>query len=65
MAFHDAEDALIGGFSPSAEGEEDGSVVTRSLLSRQTIIGIYGVKDEARHFTSLGFITKENTSGSR
>ena len=44
------------------ENPEDSSawaLEKRTLRENQVIMGIYGVKDEARNLTSLGFIIRE------
>lgn len=58
----DDSDAVSCADSVNAEGADAFSnyVLEMSTLSpNQTIVGIYGVKDETSHFTSLGFILKE------
>ena len=43
------------------EGADEGyySLEVCRLAANQKLVGIYGVKDEASQFTSLGFILKE------
>ena len=59
--FGQADQTEIGRF----QGDDDSAILSyqaRQIQSGQTIVGIYGVKDEAKHFTSMGFILKESTS---
>lgn len=59
----DADGNTIGSFEPS--GEEQSSTFqeeVRTLKEGHRIVGVYGVKDDARAFTSFGFIVKEHTS---
>ena len=43
--------------------EERYSLEVCALAENQILVGIYGVKDEAKQFTSLGFILKEQRGG--
>ena len=43
--------------------EENYTLEVSTLAPNQRIVGIFGVKDEAKQFPSLGFILKEQRSG--
>jgi len=66
LAFLGKDDADLGTFASTKENPEDGpkdgvASETRLVSETQRIVGIYGVKDEARQMTSLGFILKETS----
>ena len=66
LAYLGIDDVDLGTFASTKENQEDGpkdeaASNTRLVSESQRIVGIYGVKDEARQMTSLGFILKETS----
>lgn len=59
LVFKDESGAELASFIPGGEPKPDLSFQTRSIGKSFCVVGIYGIKDDARHITSLGFITKE------
>ena len=73
IAFEDAESGVIGQFDSVKKTDgsnaateivqlaaaDPSNMKMRTLSANQTIVGIYGVKDESNHFTSFGFLLKE------
>ena len=56
IGFFDKDGELITCYDPEGYGFEV-NTIERTLKSNEEIVGVYGVKDTAKWFTSLGFIT--------
>lgn len=60
VAFLGEDGTLLGSFNPRASDQAcDNEYTAKKLDLNQSVVGIYGVKDDKSYLTSLGFILKQ------
>ena len=60
IGFFDEHDEMVASYDPEGYGLEL-NAETRTLAADEALVGIYGVKDRKKWFTSLGFIVLKKT----
>ena len=58
LSFKDESGEDIASFGTDEEPQPNQTLQTRSVSRLHRVVGVYGIKDEARHITSLGFLIK-------